>query len=406
MSDQSNGFDSRLLCPPLHQKALRVCFLRNGDRHFKGVNMVISRAYFKDLQALLQGVTESLERHVVLRSAIEHFCRTDGSPLTSLSDFRETDIVICCCKNEELVWVKYSVNKDFQGMVASCKRWRQRRLKSMMPYDLPEAIQLYIESLEPVVRNTSTLIYRGQSRVSRTKCIVKMVDKQGKSCDCGGTYMEAEVLRQLQSHPHIIELMYTVEEERYMYMVLEHLDCDMQQVMQELGILAEQSARSVMRCAVAALAHMHQLQVIHRDIKPENLRVCFTSGAWNFEMVKVADFGLATYYRGSELYTCCGTPGYMAPEMMAMSGYGHQVDAWSLGVTLFYMLCGQRPFASASQDAREIYAAIMSGGPSYPKDMEGVLSPEASQLIDGLLVSNPNYRSTIAELGQHPFLAL
>ncbi|KRK04136.1 LOW QUALITY PROTEIN: uncharacterized protein Dyak_GE29170 [Drosophila yakuba] len=304
MSDQSNCFDSRRLCPPLQQKALRVCFLRNGDRHFKGVNMAISRAYFKDLQALLQGVTQSLERHVVLRSVIEHFCRTDGSPITSLSSFRETDIVICCCKNEEMVWLKYSVNKDFKRMMASCKRWRQRRLYS------------------------------------------------------GSLKHDAQI------------------------------------------------ARSVMRCTVSALAHMHQLQVIHRDIKPENLRVCFTSGVWNFEMVKVGDFGLATYYLGSDLYTYCGTPGYMAPEMIAMSGYDHQVDSWSLGVTLFYMLCGQRPFACDSQNASEIYAAIMSGGPSYPKDMKGVLSPEASQLIDGLLVSNPIYRSTIAELGQHPFSAL
>ncbi|EDV54004.1 serine/threonine-protein kinase GD17699 [Drosophila erecta] len=406
MSDHYNCFDFRRLSHPLHQKALRVCFLRNGDRHFNGVNMVISRAHFKDFHALLQGVTESLGRHVVLRSAIAHFCRTDGSHLTSLSSFRETDIVICCCKNEEMVWVKYSVNKDFLRMVESCKRWRQRRLYSgcldrIKPYDLPEAIQLYIESLETVVQNPNTLIYRGQSKASRTKCIVKMVNKQRRS----NNYVEAEVLRQLQSHPNIVELMYTVEEERYMYLVLEHLDCDMQDVIQELGIMSEKSARLVMRCTVAALAHMHQLQVIHRDIKPENLLVYFSSGGWNFEMVKVADFGLATYYR-DKLYVFCGSPCYMAPEIIAMSGYDYQVDSWSLGVTLFYMLCGQRPFASASQDVNEIYAAIMSGGPSYPKDMDGVLSPGASQLIDGLLVRNPSNRSTIAELGQYPFLAL
>jgi len=74
------------------------------------------------------------------------------------------------------------------------------------------------------------------------------------------------------------------------------------------------------------LAHMHQLQVIHRDIKPENLLVCSSSGKWNFKMVKVANFDLATYYRGSKLYVRCGTPCYMAPEMIAKSGYDYQVD--------------------------------------------------------------------------------
>lgn len=411
MSEQSTSLGSRRVGPPLHKKALRVCFLRNGDRHFKGVNLVISRAHFKDFPALLQGVTESLKRHVVLRSAIAHFRRTDGSHLTSLSCFRETDIVICCCKNEEIICVKYSINKDFQRMVDSCKRWGQRHLdsgtlESMKSHDLPEAIQLYIETIEPVEHNTRTLIYRGQTRANRTKCTVKMVNKQTQSNDRGDTYMEAEVLRQLQSHPNIIELMYTVEDERYMYTVLEHLDCNMQKVIQKRGILSEADARSVMRCTVSALAHMHQLQVIHRDIKPENLLVCSSSGKWNFKMVKVANFDLATYYRGSKLYVRCGTPCYMAPEMIAMSGYDYQVDSWSLGVTLFYMLCGKMPFASACKNSKEIYAAIMSGGPTYPKDMESVMSPEATQLIDGLLVSDPSYRVPIAELDKFQFLAL
>ncbi|XP_033164320.1 serine/threonine-protein kinase GG21441 [Drosophila mauritiana] len=412
MSDQSTCSASRGVGPPLHKRALRVCFLRNGDRHFKGVNMVVSQARFKDISALLQEVTDSLKRHVVLRSAISNFRRTDGSHLRSLSCFSETDIVICCCKNEEIVSVNYSINKDFQRMVDSCQRWRQRRsdsgtLECMKSLDLPEAIQLYIEShIEPVVQNTRTLIYRGKTRASKTKCIVKMVNKQTQSNDCGDTYMEAEVLRQLQSHPNIIELMYTVEDECYMYLVLEYLDCDMQEVIQQLGILSEACARSVMRCTVSALAHMHQLQVIHRDIKPENLRVCFSSGQWNFKMVKVANFGLATHYRGSKLNVRCGTPCYMAPEMIAMLGYDYQVDSWSLGVTLFYMLCGKIPFASACENEKNVYAAIMSGGPTYPKDMKSVMSPEATQLIDGLLVSDPSYRVPIADLGQYQFLAL
>lgn len=64
------------------------------------------------------------------------------------------------------------------------------------------------------------------------------------------------------------------------------------------------------------------------------------------------------------------------------------------------------PFASACKNSKEIYAAIMSGGHTYPKDMESVMSPEATQLIDGLLVSDPSYRVPIAELDKFQFLAL
>ncbi|KAH8356379.1 hypothetical protein KR084_009172 [Drosophila pseudotakahashii] len=410
MSEKDKFFQPKQLLPsPL--KALRVCFLRNGDRHFPGVNMAVSRFHFKDFQALLQSVTEALRCHVVLRSAISHMCLVDGSPLVSLGSFSQGDMVICCCQYEELIEVNYQVNSDFLRQKDSFKRRHQRRLcgkslEKVMPTDLPEAISLYIGQLEALVQTSRTLIYCGWTRASRMPCIVKMVNKQYMAYNCEDPYIEAEVLRRLQTHPNIVELMYSVEEERYIYMVLEYLELDMGEMLQTKGSVSQAIARSVVRGAAAGLAHMHQLQIIHRDIKPDNLLTRYSdSSQTDIAMVKIADFGLATYYRGSKLYACCGSPCFMAPELVAGSGYDYQVDAWALGVTLFHMLFGKLPFASLDAMVVDIYAAIMGGEPSYPAEMEGVLSPEAEQLIDWLLIRDPSQRLTITEVGQNMFLA-
>ncbi|XP_017046504.1 serine/threonine-protein kinase DCLK1 [Drosophila ficusphila] len=409
MSDTTPLFRSKRLQPrPL--KALRVCFLRNGDRHFKGVNMVVSHTRFKDFRALLQGVTEALRRLVVLRSAIANIRRIDGSLFTSLGCFSEGDIVICCCQYEDIVWVRYEVNKDFLRFMDSQNRWQERRmcgetLEKIVSEDLPLAIKLYISHLDPLVQNARTLIYRGRSRANRMKCIVKVVNKNYMDFVCQDSYIEAEVVRHLQSHPNIVELMYSVEEARYVYLVLEYLDSDLYQVIRETGALSEEDAKLVMRATVAGLMHMHQLQLIHRDIKPENILLRFSPDSEELETIKITDFGMATYYRGSKLYSCCGTPCYMAPELITESGYDYQVDSWSLGVTLFYILYGQLPFGDIYHIVVEIYAAIMSGERNYPQNAAVVLSTEARQLINGLLMKEPTIRLTIAEVAQHPFLA-
>ncbi|XP_017084132.2 serine/threonine-protein kinase GD17699 [Drosophila eugracilis] len=408
MTDKVKLFYPQRLQPrPL--KALRVCFLRNGDQHFSGVNMVVSRNRFKDFEALLQGVTESLRRHVVLRSAITNICRIDGSHLTTLGCLSEGDVVICCCQYEDFIWIEYNVNIDFERQTALRARCFEEKLyeeslEHIKFTDLPDAIRLYIGQLKPIVQNFKTLIYRGRSRANWTRCIVKMVNKKYLNITYDDVYIEAEVLRRLQSHPNIIDLMYSVEEERYMYIVLERLDCDVGELLCEHGSMSEENARWVMRGTVAGLLHMHQMQIIHRDIKPENLLIRFGTRVGDLAAIKITDFGLATYYRGSKLYSCCGTPCYMAPELIAKSGYDYQADSWSLGVTLFCMLCGQLPFGRNFSSVVDIYAAIMWGEPCYPKDMDGDLSDKATQLIDGLLIKNPSKRLTIAEVKRHPFL--
>jgi len=94
----------------------------------------------------------------------------------------------------------------------------------------------------------------------------------------------------------------------------------------------------------------------------------------------------------------------MAPEMIAERGYDYQVDAWSLGASLFHVLYERLPYADDYTTLDEIYAAILSGGPNYPEEMIKDTDPEAKDLIEGLLVRKPNNRLTIDEVLKHPFV--
>ncbi|XP_037727847.1 serine/threonine-protein kinase DCLK2-like [Drosophila subpulchrella] len=389
-------------------KALRVCFLRNGDRHFAGLNMAISRTHNKDFQALLEQVTETMRRHVVLRSAIKTILHLDGTALKSVSCIGEGDILICCCQYEEMIRIEYCVNKDFQRQRVLQTRCDERRiygdtLERVKPTDLPDTIRQHIKHLQPLMQTPRTVIFRGYARSNGTKRIVKMVNKQYMDYNSDDPYLEVEVLRMLRSHPNIVEMMYSLKDERHLYMVMEFVEWDVDEVIQVYGPMSVANARKVMKDTTAGLKHIMEMKLIHRDIKPANMLMKYSTET-GVEAVKITDFGMAVFYKGDKLYSCCGTPGYMAPEMIGECGYDFQADAWSLGATLFHMLYDQLPFANDYQTIPEIYAAILKGGPSYPEEMQKDTDPEAKDLIEGLLAMKPRNRLTIDEVLKHPFI--
>jgi len=101
--------------------------------------------------------------------------------------------------------------------------------------------------------------------------------------------------------------------------------------------------------------YCHELGIAHRDLKPENLLL--TDEDVSTAMVKISDFGLARGISGSNLAeTCCGTPGYVAPEVIGKQPYDSRCDIWSLGVIMFVLLSGTPPFFH--QDNFELFALI------------------------------------------------
>jgi calcium/calmodulin-dependent protein kinase I len=104
---------------------------------------------------------------------------------------------------------------------------------------------------------------------------------------------------------------------------------------------SEKEASDTIKPVVDAIRYCHGLGIIHRDLKPENL--LYESEDTN-SAIKVTDFGLARFVHNELATTACGTPNYVAPEIVAGSGYGKEVDYWSIGVIIYIMLSGFPPF--------------------------------------------------------------
>ncbi|CAD5222016.1 unnamed protein product [Bursaphelenchus xylophilus] len=146
-----------------------------------------------------------------------------------------------------------------------------------------------------------------------------------------------------------------------------------------------------------AVAYIHRNGVLHRDIKPENMLL-------NHKTLKLADFGWACHVKSSRLMTYCGTPDYLAPEMIKVANepYGFGIDIWATGITLFEFITGRTPFKGKENSPRNsnLYRNICSLNYDVPK----TFPKEAWEIIKNLLAKEPNDRTNPESLLEHPWL--
>jgi len=156
---------------------------------------------------------------------------------------------------------------------------------------------------------------------------------------------------------------------------------------------------------VTGVAYLHDEGICHRDLKPENL-LCSGEGNGEYQpfRVVIADFGLSKVFDGGEqLETSCGTPDYVAPEVITAEGsYDKSVDMWSVGVITYVLLCGFSPFLSSTQTG--LFEKIIKVEYDFPDPEWTNISPEAKDFIRHLLVKDPEERFTAKQCVQHPWL--
>ncbi|KAA3678815.1 calcium/calmodulin-dependent protein kinase I [Paragonimus westermani] len=171
------------------------------------------------------------------------------------------------------------------------------------------------------------------------------------------------------------------------------------------GSYTERDASSLIRQVLLATEYMHSRGVVHRDLKPENLLYYDqTEGS----KIMVSDFGLSKIESSdSQMATACGTPGYVAPEVLCVqdgkSGYGKEVDCWAIGVIAYILLCGYPPFYD--ENDHELFRQIRLAEYEFDSPYWDNISDSAKDFIRHLMEKDPKKRSTCTQALQHPWIA-
>jgi serine/threonine protein kinase len=162
----------------------------------------------------------------------------------------------------------------------------------------------------------------------------------------------------------------------------------------------KEAARAVIAVA-RALQHCHHHDIVHRDLKPENL--LYFEPPPSLETLKLADFGLAHLLEpGASLRTACGTPGYVAPEIVKNLPYNSAVDMWSLGIVLYILLCGFPPFYD--DNTAVLFDTIARGVYEFTPPYWDAVSDEAKAVVSKLMCADPKKRLTADQLLAEPWV--
>lgn len=203
-------------------------------------------------------------------------------------------------------------------------------------------------------------------------------------------------------HPNIVRLYEEFETRGHIYLVMEYVTGgDLFDAITESVKFTEADAALMVSDLTRALEYLHDLNVVHRDLKPENLLVNRSeSGEIT---LKLADFGLAMEVK-EPIYTVCGTPTYVAPEILAETGYGLEVDMWAIGVITYILLCGFPPFRSPDRDQEELFELIQAGEFKFVSPYWDNISSAAKDLINHLLIVSKKKRYTAKQVLRHPWI--
>uniref|UniRef100_A0A4W5R3L2 non-specific serine/threonine protein kinase n=1 Tax=Hucho hucho TaxID=62062 RepID=A0A4W5R3L2_9TELE len=180
---------------------------------------------------------------------------------------------------------------------------------------------------------------------------------------------------------------------------------DLADYLQAKGTLKEDTLRVFLQQIAAAMRILNSKGIIHRDLKPQNILLSYTSrkrSSINGIRIKIADFGFARYLQSNMMAaTLCGSPMYMAPEVIMSQNYDAKADMWSIGTVVYQCLVGKPPFqANSPQDLRMFYEKNKSLLPIIPRET----SPPLGNLLLGLLQRNQKDRLDFDAFFSHPFL--
>jgi len=246
-------------------------------------------------------------------------------------------------------------------------------------------------------------VREGRHRSSSTDITyaVKCVNRKKLSEEDEAALLDEVAILKEMKHIHIIRLYdFFIESSTY-YLVMERMSGGelFDRIVQK-AYYNEKEARDVCKIVLEAVRYCHENNVAHRDLKPENLLLLSED---DDSAVKIADFGFAKkVYSKQSLTTQCGTPGYVAPEILEGIPYDTRADMWSVGVILYILLGGYPPFIENNQ--RDLFRKIRRGEYEFHEEYWGTVSAEAKELISSLLTVKPEKRLDAEQALQNPWI--
>ena len=205
---------------------------------------------------------------------------------------------------------------------------------------------------------------------------------------------ETNLMRGLY-HPSVTKILETFETDKYMLIIMEYISGgNLQNFVKKRRKLCEKTARILYRQLIQGIKYIHSKGIVHRDIKLENILLDLNN------ILKICDFGVGKLtQKGQKLSDQCGTPVYMAPEIIRGDGYeGFPVDVWSSGVALYIMLSGNIPFNR--DKTHDLQSAILN----LPYKKIDDISDNANDLLKNILEKDPNKRYTPDQILEHPWM--
>ena len=272
---------------------------------------------------------------------------------------------------------------------------------------MPESVLKGLES-EPKISDFIILkelgsgsfgrVLKVQHKVTKAIYAIKAIDKRNAANIQERSYFKREIeIMYRVHHPNVVKLFGHFEDNTYCYFIMEYIAGGniFSLVQKTFGTNAStQQIASLMKDVISAVYFLHHMnpKIVHRDIKPEN--VLLDKGM----KAKLTDFGWSNYMQGDiKRTTVCGTPVYLAPEIINKQGHDEHVDIWCIGVLLFELMAGYSPWQG--DDVQTISYNINRLKIRWPKNMDR----DAVDLISKILKFNPEERLTLRQMLMHPF---
>ncbi|KAL7543878.1 hypothetical protein ACHAXR_013281, partial [Thalassiosira sp. AJA248-18] len=248
---------------------------------------------------------------------------------------------------------------------------------------------------------TFSTVCRGVHRATGRQVAVKCILRKKIEPSVDAAVFEEVLIMSGLHHRYICPMIDYFEEDRCHFVVMElEKGGDLCERLNDKQTYSEQDARTVVRNVCEAMEFVHSKGFAHCDIKPRNYLLRSKRDDVD---VRLADFGFAQHVHApNSLTSQCGTPFFVAPEVINRKPYDQKVDMWSIGITCYLLLCGDTPFNGKNR--QQLFRRISCDEPTFPDDKWGHVSDEAVEFVRKLLTKEPAKRLSAAQALQHRWL--